>query len=134
MDAKSRDKECWDAEVSQKDWCEEELPTNEHTLNEKLKEVGTLEAEIAEIAELHEDIVTLSKAISELDAHYYYYYYYYYALVKVSRLRVDEKEKNMQSIADAKATQTATAQTLTVLNVFCATFRSCSFITLMQTS
>merc|ERR1719284_1894298 len=59
-------------EAEHKQWCDEELSTNEVTRNKKTADVETLHAEIdeleASIAKLSEDLKNLAKAIAELDA------------------------------------------------------------------
>merc|ERR1719217_127105 len=100
------------AEAAHKGWCDTELATNEKTRKEKTDAVETLKSEIdeltASIAKLGEEIVSLSTAVSDLDA----------AVAKATEMRETEKAKNAETIKDAQEAQTAVAQALTVLKEF----------------
>ena len=82
------------------------------TRKEKSMEVKTSTSGIApleaEIAELTEDVTTLTKAIAVLD----------HAMREASELREEKKARDMPTIADAQAAQAAVAQALTVLKNF----------------
>jgi archaellum component FlaC len=101
-------------EAEHKEWCDNELASNEATRKEKTEAVEMLHAEIdeleADITKMTEEITDLQKAIAELDA----------AVKKATAMRETEKAKNTETIADSEQAQTAVAQALTVLKEFYA--------------
>merc|ERR1719265_2500737 len=101
-------------EAEHKGWCDTELSTNEQTRKEKTEEVEMLHAEIdgltASLAQLGEDIGSLSKQLSELDS----------AMSKATSMRQEEKAENTVTVKDAQDAQTAVAQALVVLKEFYA--------------
>jgi len=99
-------------EAEHKDWCDNELTTNEVTRKEKTEAVELLRAEIdevsASIAKLTHDLTELSKAVADLDS----------AVASYTESRSAEKEKNTATIKDAQDAQSAVAQAITVLKEF----------------
>jgi len=102
------------AEASHKEWCDNELSSNEQTRKEKTEQVEMLHAEIddlsASIAKLTIDITDLTQAIADLDA----------AVKEATSIREAEKAKNTETIADAKDALDAVGKAVAVLKDFYA--------------
>jgi len=101
-------------EATKKNWCDTEVTENKAERKEKTDAVDNLKSDVdeftASIATLGEEVVTLSKEVTELMA----------AMREATELRLKEKNKNERTIKDAKEAQSAVAQALEVLKEFYA--------------
>jgi len=101
-------------EATKKEWCDTEIAENKAARKEKTDAVDNLKSDVdeftASIATLGEEVVTLSKEVTETTA----------AMREATELRLKEKNKNQATIKDTKEAQSAVAQALEVLKEFYA--------------
>jgi hypothetical protein len=103
-----------EAEAEHKEWCDDEIKTNEQTRKDKSTEVETLTSDIdqlqSRLAVLKKELAVLSKEIAEIVK----------AVAEAQAIRVKEKESNEKTIAEAVEGQTAIAQAQKILKDFYA--------------
>jgi len=101
-------------EATEKQWCDDELQSNENTRKQKTAKVEKLHAKSdllkATISKLAEDITELQAAIAKIDKD----------VKEATTIRASEKAENTAAIKDAKSAQKAVAQALKVLQEFYA--------------
>jgi len=93
-------------------FCDKEIGKSKVTRNKLSEDIDSLEAAVEEgqatIMHLTEEIATLSKEVSEIDA----------AVIEATKMRQAEKARNKVTLADSEAAQNAVAAATAVLKKF----------------
>merc|ERR1719305_1109921 len=93
-------------------FCDKEIGKSKVTRNKLSEDIDSLEAAVEEgqatIMHLTEEIATLTKEVSEIDA----------AVIEATKMRQAEKAKNKVTLADSEAAQKAVTAATAVLKKF----------------